>query len=377
MEKKIFSEHELTNIKNALKGWENVTFDKIQVIEGFGLCNRTYTVKALDPEVQPSAVFYRQFGAMLGTNDHEQENKIFKEIAKKGLGPQCYFANLEYRIEEYIPSQVIPVKELHTPKMSNFIAKWFAGLHKQDWDFLGADKNVTFILNRIDSRDLLRKAQNVLTTTEFNEEDQKIVEDLKTLVNEEEYQLLKDMLHKSDKTIRFCHNDANIGNIIKVETTGKPMLVDYELCGYNYRGFDIGAFFNLSRINLTHPEPPYYHIDDTKFSTDEEMKGFIRRYLLFYRHDWSTIDEEKALVDDEYLKEYVLKNDNLEDFEAEVEDILRESYAGSMLCSMHSMLALTNMEIKGLPYSKYIIAKAGYDFYIEFKQKAAASPVRS
>jgi len=376
MDKKEFSQEELDNIKKALKGWENVTLEQVQVTAGWGLCNYTYIVKALDSQVSPPAVFYRVFRDIQGAKDRDRENKIFKAIAEKGLGPQCHGATLEYRIEEYIPSHVVGVKELHTPQISRQIAKWQAGLHKQNFDFLGLDKKATKMLNLIEGGDFIKRAKEVLHTMEFNEEDQKVVDLLKTKVTEEEWNSLKEMLPKGEKAIRFCHNDPNIGNIIIVEATGKPMLVDYENAGYDYRGLDIGAFMALSRVNLVHPEPPYIHVDYSKFSTDEDMRGYIRRYLLFFRHDWNTIDEEKAFVDDEYLKEYIIKNDNLEDFEEEVEQILRETYVGVMLNQMFATLMVITMDIKGLPYSKYLMTEASYKIYMEFKEKAKASPLR-
>jgi len=373
---KVFSEKELTNIKSALEGWKDITMEQIQVTNGWGLCNKTYIVKALDPAVQPPAVFLRIFGNSLGASDYEQENKIFKEIANKGLGPKCYYANLEYRIEEYIPSQVVPMDELHTPEKSREIAKWLAGLHKQNFDFLGIPKTPTYIVNKLDSKNLVKTAKEVLHTVELNAEDKEIAEQLKKKVTEEEWSLLKEMLPKGEKTIVFSHNDPNIGNIIKKDSDGKLMPVDYENCGYNYRGLDIGFFFTLSRVNLAHPEPPYIDVNYSRFSTDEERRSWVRRYLFFFKYDWNRIDVEKALVDDEYLKEYVEKHEKLEDFEAEVEEILRESYVCAMLGQMFATVAVVNMDIKGLPYSKYEMNRASYKSYMEFKEKALAFPIK-
>ena len=79
---------------------------------------------------------------------------------------------------------------------------------------------------------------------------------------------------------------------------------------------------------------------------------------------------------DKVWKEYIVKNDNLEDFEAEVEQILREVYVGAMMQLMFASTAVIIMDIKGLPYSKYLMAKASFETYMEFKEKAKAKPVR-
>ena len=83
MDKVVFSEQELTNIKKALKGWENVTFDKIKVDSAFGLVNRTFVVKALDPEVHPPAVFYRIFGDLFGGSNREKKIKSLKKLQRQ------------------------------------------------------------------------------------------------------------------------------------------------------------------------------------------------------------------------------------------------------------------------------------------------------
>lgn len=51
------------------------------------------------------------------------------------------------------------------------------------------------------------------------------------------------------------------GNILMRENTKKPelVLIDFEYCSYNYRGFDLANHFAEWQYDYTAPEYPFYH----------------------------------------------------------------------------------------------------------------------
>ena len=63
----------------------------------------------------------------------------------------------------------------------------------------------------------------------------------------------------------FCHNDLQEGNILHTRTSAHEpgrdvILIDYEYCAYNYRGFDLANHFLEwsfdNSTNTLHPEKP-------------------------------------------------------------------------------------------------------------------------
>lgn len=58
----------------------------------------------------------------------------------------------------------------------------------------------------------------------------------------------------------FCHNDLQEGNILMRLNSEKTELViiDFEYCSYNYRGFDIANHFMEWHYNYTEPNYPFF-----------------------------------------------------------------------------------------------------------------------
>lgn len=58
----------------------------------------------------------------------------------------------------------------------------------------------------------------------------------------------------------FCHNDLQEGNILLRQNTSKPELVviDFEYCSYNYRGFDLANHFAEWQFDYKVDVLPYF-----------------------------------------------------------------------------------------------------------------------
>ncbi len=109
----------------------------------------------------------------------------------------------------------------------------------------------------------------------------------------------------------FCHNDLQGGNILlkrddemekekeKVQIQvlqideeqeeqtldeleleeAKVMLIDFEFCGYNWRGFDLANHFCEWVFNYNHDEFPFYTCERQNFPSRKRQMEFFRAYL--------------------------------------------------------------------------------------------------
>jgi len=72
--------------------------------------------------------------------------------------------------------------------------------------------------------------------------------------------------------VTFCHNDMQEGNILLLQNTRKPklVLIDFEYCSYNYRGFDIANHFAEWQYDYTASEYPFFHERQAAGPTKEQ-----------------------------------------------------------------------------------------------------------
>lgn len=83
----------------------------------------------------------------------------------------------------------------------------------------------------------------------------------------------------------FCHNDMQEGNILLCcnnmtdkEALMNPQLVliDFEYCSYNYRGFDLANHFLEWMYDYTHSVYPYFTVNRNSYPTREQQVGTLR-----------------------------------------------------------------------------------------------------
>jgi choline/ethanolamine kinase len=70
----------------------------------------------------------------------------------------------------------------------------------------------------------------------------------------------------------FCHNDLQEGNILlrldaHLSRLSRPELVviDFEFCSYNYRGFDVANHMCEWLYDYTNENPPYFWVSHDNF----------------------------------------------------------------------------------------------------------------
>nr|XP_032826429.1 choline kinase alpha-like isoform X2 [Petromyzon marinus] len=99
-----------------------------------------------------------------------------------------------------------------------------------------------------------------------------------------EMKVLGNLLAATPSPVVFCHNDCQEGNILLLEdevkaNEDKLMIIDFEYCSYNYRGFDIGNHFCEWSYDYTHDVWPFFTANLDKYPSHEQQLHFLRHYL--------------------------------------------------------------------------------------------------
>jgi len=362
---------DITNIKSFLKSWEKLSPESIQFDRLAGLSNVTWKVTALDDDVQPSSIVYRKFGDNDSVINREQENYVFNELARKGIGAFCYGGNMKFRLEQFFDSRSLDSSEVNNQNIRRNVAKSLASLHKVDLDAL--DKNPMFKTS-LEQGSMFKLVQEKAKKDIFTVSEKRWIQEILSLATEEEISFVKDILPKGKNSVVFSHNDLHALNILMLEKSEKLILIDYEYSTYNYRGYDIANFFNEATISYTNPEYPFYTLDLEKYPCQEDLRDFVKHYLFFFKFDGTKIDEVKALNDDEYFRQYIIENDSMEEFEREVNDILEEVKVCAMFSHFYwvlwSIIMSKNPEVD-FDYIHY--AKSRYDAYQKLKEEYNSS----
>lgn len=95
----------------------------------------------------------------------------------------------------------------------------------------------------------------------------------------------REYLGSVSSPVMFCHNDMQEGNILLYcgtmtdkEALQNPQLVliDFEYCSYNYRGFDLANHFLEWTYDYTNSAYPYFTVNKNNYPTREQQVGTVR-----------------------------------------------------------------------------------------------------
>ncbi|CAG5103481.1 Similar to Chkb: Choline/ethanolamine kinase (Rattus norvegicus) [Cotesia congregata] len=223
--------------------WKHVNADNIvfKHISG-GLSNWVYNVQLPEGTTplrgEPRQVLLRIYGQTHGERAMESiitESVIFTLLSERKLGPKLHGVFPGGRIEEYIPARPLLTKELADPELSAMTAEKMALLHMMQ---VPINKEPTWLWDtmakwRTSAEEVLKNVEEVDTH----------------LMKHIEY-----------------------GNILLRQNTRKRELViiDFEYCSYNYRGFDLANHFVEWQYDYTAEEYPFFHERKGAGPTDEQ-----------------------------------------------------------------------------------------------------------
>ncbi|CAB0017013.1 unnamed protein product [Nesidiocoris tenuis] len=190
---------------------------------------------------EPSRLLLRLYGNVNGSRAIETlvtESVIFTLLSESQRGPRLYGVFSGGRLEEYIPARALLTTELADPQISRLIADKIAQIHLMD---VPINKQPKWLWHTMH--------------TEF--------------------------LVGIKSPVVFCHNDLQEGNILLREransdldltngndvtengnvrmTSDSLVVIDFEYCSYNYRGFDFANHFCEWFYDYSNQEPPYFY----------------------------------------------------------------------------------------------------------------------
>lgn len=92
--------------------------------------------------------------------------------------------------------------------------------------------------------------------------------------------IFRQHLKKFNSLVVFSHNDLQEGNILITNdsiNSDQPnlVLIDYEYCSYNYRGFELANHFLEYTMNYKAKEYPYFKVDSSTYPSIEHQVNCI------------------------------------------------------------------------------------------------------
>ncbi|XP_050453294.1 choline/ethanolamine kinase isoform X2 [Cataglyphis hispanica] len=265
--------------------WKYVTAQNIILkrISG-GLSNWLYNIQLPEGTIpirgEPRQVLLRLYGQIHGEKALEgliTESVIFTLLSERRLGPRLHGVFPGGRIEEYIPARPLLTKELADFTLSSLIAEKIGQIHTMQIPISKEPNWIWDTMNNwlIIATDILENIEDIDIQHLDN------INAIKYINLEYEINWLKNLVMQQKYPVTFCHNDMQEGNILLRQNTRKPelVLIDFEYCSYNYRGFDIANHFAEWQYDYTAPEYPFFHERPSAGPTKEQKLNFIRAYL--------------------------------------------------------------------------------------------------
>ncbi|GBP20226.1 hypothetical protein EVAR_82099_1 [Eumeta japonica] len=295
---------------------------------------------------EPKKVLLRIYGQVHGERAMDAivtESVIFTLLSERRLGPKLHGVFSGGRIEEYIPARPLLTKELSEPALSMKIAEKMAAIHSMD---VPLSKEPNWIWKTMHKwlktvREERLAPHNTASAKASNTDEEQIIKRLKSVDFDKEIDWLKKYIATVDSPVVFCHNDMQEGNILlledvtqnaseddvtyveaeeqpnrehkyveplsqyddantsdsissRISDSGEPklVLIDFEYCAYNYRGFDIANHFQEWGYDYTNPEHPFYFENQENCPSLEQKEIFIKEYL---KHYLSNVSDDKEI----------------------------------------------------------------------------------
>ncbi|KAK0081831.1 hypothetical protein PV325_011513 [Microctonus aethiopoides] len=280
--------------------WKHVNAENIKLnhIRG-GLSNWVYNVQLPEGTTpllgEPRQVLLRIYGQVHGERAVESiitESVIFALLSERRLGPKLHGIFPGGRIEEYIPARPLLTKELADPELSALTAEKMAQIHMMQ---VPLSKEPTWLWETMakwcDGTEKLLENINVIDPRQTDN-----VQVVKSIRLRSELSWFKNFVSQQNYPVVFCHNDMQEGNILLRQNSRKRelVLIDFEYCSYNYRGFDLANHFIEWQYDYTAEEDPFYHERCGAGPTDEQKLHFIRNYLKTMNQE-GHIEEERLM----------------------------------------------------------------------------------
>lgn len=264
----------------GIRNLDDFIFEKI----GRPLTNHVYKCTwkhQRKPKREPNPVLVRIYGDMAREETFRAKNLlVFNILAERKLGPNCYGYTPEGRIEEFYTCENLRSVDLQCSLMSDLIAIKVAEIHKQD---MPLTKEPTFLQDFCYPK--IENIERWLEVVDPPEYILDIIENIRSFKLKEKLTRVINAIDTSMPEIVFSHNGLTEGDILylteseKTDSLAKLIVIDYEYCAYNYRGYDLSMLFIESCINYRDAYGPPGYVYDTHYPPKEKRMQFLRSYL--------------------------------------------------------------------------------------------------
>ncbi|KAK7794301.1 hypothetical protein R5R35_007685 [Gryllus longicercus] len=233
------------------------------------------------------------------------EAVVFTLLSESQRGPRLLGVFPGGRLEEYIPARPLLTKELSDSKLSRLIAEKMAQIHLMN---VPINKEPHWLW------DTMERWMNTINTfmgkDQIPSEFQSMCKKLLFYELKEELSWLKQFLIAVKSPVVFCHNDVQEGNILLrngdnndsseqisqsddqlAESEHQLVVIDFEYCAYNYRGFDFANHMCEWMYDYSNAEHPYFWARPENYPTKEQQEQFFESYL-------NTIQQEQQVIND-------------------------------------------------------------------------------
>jgi len=236
---------------------------------------------------EPNQVLLRLYGEASRNSDMSLQLQIFELLSSRELGPKLYGNFDDGRLEEFLPASSLTCEELMNRDISSIIARKLATVHSLDVPNM--DKNNTWIMDRF--TEWLQFIESHRQLPDYpsgflRDSTRKVAKTLMEIDFAKEIKFMSKVFEGTKSPIVFSHNDLHQGNILLTKPTKKRphlerriILIDFEYCSYNYRGYDIANHFSEWCFEYDTPEYPHFALYMDRFPSKDIQREFIRNYL--------------------------------------------------------------------------------------------------
>ncbi|KAH0561943.1 hypothetical protein GP486_003350 [Trichoglossum hirsutum] len=315
-----------------LKGWRRVPLDRGREIEveriSGALTNAVYMVSppknivspntespdiaiSLAPKKPPPKLLLRIYGPQVEhLIDRETELRVLQRLARKRIGPRLLGTFINGRFEEFFYARTLTSQDLRIPDTSRQIAKRMRELHDgielleqeqeagpnvwKNWDqWVERSQQIMAWVDR----KMTSKAQDPKWPKLGVWRDRGLICGVKWPVFRHAVERYREWLNEKyggreaiKKQLVFAHNDAQYGNILRLQPSGEsPLLlpanehkqlivIDFEYAAANLPGLEFANHFTEWCYNYHDPDKPYA-LDEARYPTPSEQRTFVKAYV--------------------------------------------------------------------------------------------------
>ncbi|XP_064634973.1 ethanolamine kinase 1-like isoform X2 [Lineus longissimus] len=246
--------------------------------------NRTFVCYITD-DFDDAVVFRVHTDRFQQFVNREVSMKAFLLFNEIGLAPNVYCRLQNGICCEYVHGETFSKdhqEKLKDISIAKNVAKELAKVHAKRTTRIAAENyNITEENAPWITFDTLMKSW---PTSYFDDECQKLIDSHEFPTKEEflkEKEDMEKMISGLDLSFGFCHNDSGFGNVIYNEKKDRVVIVDYDVCGYNYQPLDL-AQYTVS-ASLGYPKK-YPEVGLRALFPPDQQRDICRVYLEALRH---------------------------------------------------------------------------------------------